>query len=78
MALANEIITKLNEGKTFAEVVEEYKDQITHEELGYQGKTASLEQNYIDELVSLKDGEYEISFDYDNDKYIKKATIESN
>ena len=27
---------------------------------------------------SLKDGEYEISFDYDNDKYIKKATIESN
>lgn len=58
LALANEIITKLNEGKTFAEVVEEYKDQITHEELGYQGKTASLEQNYIDELVSLKDGEY--------------------
>ena len=27
-------------GCTFAEVVEEYKDQITHEELGYQGMLA--------------------------------------
>ena len=58
LALANEIIAKLNEGKTFDEVVEEYGDRITHEELGYQGKTASLEQSYIDELVALKDGEY--------------------
>ncbi len=58
LALANEIIAKLNEGKSFDEVVEEYKDQITHEELGYQGKTASLEQAYIDELVALNDGEY--------------------
>lgn len=58
LALANEIITKLNEGKSFSEVVEEYKDQITHEELGYQGKTSSLQQSYIDELVALKDGEY--------------------
>lgn len=58
LALVNEIITKLNEGKSFSEVVEEYGDQIVHEELGYQGKTASLEQTYIDELVALKDGEY--------------------
>lgn len=58
LALANEIIGKLNEGKTFDEVVEEYKDKITHENLGYQGKNASLEQSYIDELVALKDGEY--------------------
>lgn len=58
LQLANEIITKLNEGKTFAEVVEEYKDKIIHEELGYQGKSSSLEQSYIDEIVALKDGEY--------------------
>jgi len=58
LALANEIIGKLNEGKTFSEVVEEYGDRIVHEELGYQGKTANLEQPYIDELVSLEDGAY--------------------
>ena len=58
LALANEIISKLDEGKTFAEVVEEYGDRIVHEELGFQGKTASLEQTYIDEMVALKDGEY--------------------
>lgn len=58
LALANEIIGKLNEGKSFTEVVEEYKDKITHEELGYQGKDANLEQTYLDELIALKDGEY--------------------
>lgn len=58
LALANEIITKLNEGKTFADIKEEYGDRIVHEELGYQGKTASLEQTYIDELVALEDGAY--------------------
>lgn len=58
LTLANEIIGKLNEGKTFNEIVEKYKDKIVHEELGFQGKNASLEQSYIDELVALKDGEY--------------------
>lgn len=58
LALANEIIGKLNEGKTFAEVVEEYGDKIIHEELGFQSKTASLEQAYIDEMIALADGAY--------------------
>ena len=58
LALANEIIAKLNEGKSFNEVVEEYKDKIVYEELGFQGKSSSLQQVYIDELVALKDGEY--------------------
>ena len=58
LALANEIIAKLNEGKTFSEIVEEYGDQITYEELGFQGKTSNLEQAYIDELVALEDGAY--------------------
>lgn len=34
LTLANEIIGKLNEGKTFNEIVEKYKDKIVHEELG--------------------------------------------
>lgn len=58
LALANEIITKLNEGKTFDELVTEYGDRITHEELGYQGKASGLEQAYVDELVALENGAY--------------------
>jgi len=58
LALANEIIGKLNEGKTFDELVTEYGDRIVHEELGYQGKASGLEQAYVDELVALEDGTY--------------------
>ena len=58
LTLANEIIEKLDSGKTFDEVVEEYKDKIVHENLGFQSKTARLEQPYLDELIALKDGEY--------------------
>ena len=58
LALAKEIIEKLNSGKSFDEVVEEYGDKIVHENLGFRSKTASLEQSYLDELVALKDGEY--------------------
>ena len=58
LALANEIIEKLNDGKSFKDVAEEYKDKVIFEELGYQTKLATLEQTYIDELVALKDGEY--------------------
>lgn len=56
--LAKEIIQKLNDGKTFDEVKEEYKDSITYEELGFQPFNASLEENYLNEMKSLKDGEY--------------------
>ena len=41
--LAKEIISKLDEGKTFDELKEEYKDKITYEELGYKSYNASLE-----------------------------------
>lgn len=58
LALANEIITKLNEGKTFDDIISEYGDKIYHEELGFQGKDSDLQQTYIDELVALQDGEY--------------------
>lgn len=80
-ALANEIIGKLNEGKTFEEVVEEYGDKIVHEELGFQGKTASLEQAYIDEMLALKDGEYsktpiKTSYGYHIVHRLSTATLE--
>ena len=56
--LAEEIIKKLNSGKTFDEVKDEYKDSIVYEELGDQAYNASLEQNYLDEMHKLKVDEY--------------------
>lgn len=81
LAMANEIITKLNEGKTFSEVAEEYKDSIIYEELGFQGKSSSIEQAYIDELVALKDGEYsktpvQTSYGYHIVHKISTSTLE--
>lgn len=59
--LAKEIISKLNDGKSFDEVKEEYKDQITYEELGYKSYNASLESSYMDAMQKL-----------DNDSYSKE------
>lgn len=56
--LAKEIISKLDEGKTFDEVKEEYKDKITYEELGYKSYNAALEEAYKNEMKNLKNGEY--------------------
>ena len=56
--LAKEIISKLNEGKTFDEVKEEYKDKITYEELGYKSYNASLESAYMTEMESLANDSY--------------------
>lgn len=56
--LAKEIISKLDEGKTFDEVKEEYKDKITYEELGYKSYNASLESAYIEEMESLSNESY--------------------
>lgn len=56
--LAKEIITKLNEGKTFDEVKEEYKDSITYEELGYKSYNASLESAYMKEMENLSNESY--------------------
>lgn len=56
--LAQEIIDKLNSGKKWDEVVEEYKDKTTHEKLGYQAFNAGLESTYLEECVELKVGAY--------------------
>lgn len=56
--LAKEIIAKLNKGKTFDEVKEEYADKITYEELGYKPYNASLEAAYMTEMENLKNNSY--------------------
>ena len=56
--LANEIIAKLNEGKSFDEVKEEYKDSVTYEELGYQPFNAGIEANYMNAIENLENDKY--------------------
>ena len=56
--LAKEIISKLNDGKSFDEVKEEYKDQITYEELGYKSYNANLESAYMEAMQKLEDNSY--------------------
>jgi len=56
--LANEIISKLNEGKSYEEVKEEYKDRITYEELGYQAFNANIQASYMNALKNLENDKY--------------------
>lgn len=56
--LATEIISKLDSGKTWDEVIEEYKAQIVNEELGYNAFNASLESTYLEECKNLEVGKY--------------------
>ena len=56
--LAKEIISKLDEEKTFDEVREEYKDSITYEELGYKSYNANLESAYLEEMQKLENDSY--------------------
>ena len=54
----NEIIQKLNDGTSWDDVVNEYKDQIVTEDLGYNSFNASLESAYLKECKNLAVGEY--------------------
>ena len=56
--LAKEIISKLNDGKSFDNVKEEYKDQITYEELGYKSYNANLESAYMEAMQKLENNSY--------------------
>lgn len=56
--LIEEIITKLNKGSTYEEIIEEYKDKITYKELGYQGFNSDLDSEYMTALKKLKDNKY--------------------
>lgn len=57
-ALAEEIIDKLNDGTSWEDVQEEYKDKITFEDLGYQAWDANLEDTFMDALKELDDNSY--------------------
>ena len=56
--LAKEIIKKLDDGKTWDEIITEYGDKIVHEELGYNAFNASLESSYLKECKDLEVGKY--------------------
>ena len=56
--LAEEIISKLNNGASWDDVKAEYKDKITTEDLGYQSFDASLDEAYVAEMKSLENGTY--------------------
>lgn len=56
--LAEEIISKLNSGTSWDDVITEYKDKITDEELGYQAYNASLDEAYLKEMLSLENNTY--------------------
>ena len=56
--LAEEIIGKLNEGKSFDEVREEYKDSVTYENLKYVAFNANLESSLLEALEKLDENSY--------------------
>lgn len=58
LTLANEIIAKLDAGKSFEDVAEEYEDQVVHEELGYTNAESGLEETYSTALEEIEDGTY--------------------
>ena len=57
-AKAKEIIAKLDSGKTFDEVAEEYGDAVIYEDLGYNGFDSSLATEYVEASKALENGTY--------------------
>ena len=57
-ALAEKIITKLNDGTSWEEIQKKYKDDITFEDLGYQSWDASLEESFMTALKDMDDDTY--------------------
>ena len=57
-AKAEEIIKKLNDGATWDEVKEEYKDEVTFEDLKYVAFNANYESEFLDALVKLDENSY--------------------
>lgn len=58
--LAEEIITKLNDGTSWEKIQEDYKDKITYEDLSYQSWDASLEKSFMDALKEMEDNTYSL------------------
>ncbi len=56
--LAEEIITKLNDGTSWEQIQKDYKDKITYEDLSYQSWDASLEKSFMTALKKMDDNSY--------------------
>ena len=56
--LAEEIITKLNDGTSWETIQKDYKDKITYEDLSYQSWDASLEETFMTALKDMEDNTY--------------------
>ena len=56
--LAEEIITKLNDGTSWETIQKDYKDKITFEDLSYQSWDASLEESFMTALKEMEDNSY--------------------
>lgn len=57
-ALAEEIITKLNDGTPWETIQKDYKDKVTYEDLGYQSWDASLEDSFMTALKKMDNNSY--------------------
>lgn len=58
LKLAKKIIAKLDSGTSFDDVVKEYEDKITYEELGYNGFNSNLAEEYVEASKTLENGAY--------------------
>ena len=56
--LAEEIITKLNDGTNWEQIQKDYKDKITYEDLSYQSWDASLEDSFMTALKKMDNNSY--------------------
>ena len=56
--LVKEILDKLNNGSTYDNIIEEYKDKINYANLGYQIWNSTIDSKYMDALKELKDNTY--------------------
>ena len=56
--LAEEIISKLNDGTSWETIQKDYKDKITFEDLSYQSWDASLEETFMTALKGMEDNSY--------------------
>lgn len=56
--LAEEIITKLNDGTSWEQIQKDYKDKVTYEDLSYQSWDASLEESFMTALKKMDNNSY--------------------
>lgn len=56
--LAEEIISKLNDGTSWETIQKDYKDKVTFEDLSYQSWDASLEESFMTALKGMEDNSY--------------------